>query len=460
MIVIDEFSLQTLVDISQHGALSKVITHLIIGLDELRAVDYQVSQLQSLDEFHRWRTADCAQRALLTGGGAVDLLSQALANLPNLKTIDIRDFNSNTRFRDATPGKRVPPWRSYGSSRYQQWPQTSPWLLSLASETTFLDTVFLTVLTAASRCSTALQGLEVILRNRQACLHDEAFSICGVPRGRLADALRGLNRLHLDLGPSIVSQGSNLSGFAHRLPASWPQHDWCDPSTAYLRHFLALTPNLRWLRLNFYAYRHGGSSPSHPSKLISWLALRPDFNAPVDAPWGDGNPAPVTLPLRRLDLGYLTTTPAILRRLLSKFADLENISMRDIWLRGPAATSDSDQNDDDDNGDCLSAKFIRKLHVTNPKLKQVDLRGIWEGKSYKYNSIVFRNEDDPTQCVDFTSTRIIDTTTLERLADNTLTDTRWYQSRRNNDSMDEDSQDEDVMEESMDDESEELEEDE
>lgn len=441
--MIDEFSLQTLVDISQHPALSKAITHLIIGLDELGAVDHQSSELHSLSEFHRWRAADCAQKALLYGGGAVHLLSQSLQNLPNLKTIDLRDFNSNTRFRDATPGREVPLWRSYGSSRYQNWPRASRWLLSPAPPTNFTDTVFLVVLTAVGQSPTTLQSLEVILRNRRICLQDDAFSTSGVSDTHLADALRVLTKLHLDLGSSRGSLGAPLGVFSSRLPASMPQHEWFDPSMAYLRHFLTLTPNLKWLRLNFYGHSHGGSSSSHSSKMIAWLALRPDFNAPADAPWGGGNPAPVTLPLRRLDLGNLTTTPVVLRRLLKKFGDLEHISMRDIWLRDAAANSNSNPRDKDDNGDCLWATLIRNLHVTNPKLKQVELRSIWQGTSNTYNTIVFRHKDDPTKTDDFTNTKIIDTTTLEQLADNTWTDIRWYQLQHDGESMDEDSLDED-----------------
>ena len=449
--MIDEFSLKTLVDISRHDALSKVMTHLIIGLDELRAKNPQYQHMDSVElkfsEFDRWRAADRAQKALLFGGGAVDLLSQGLANLPNLKTIDLRDFNSNTRYRDAVPGREVPSWRSYGSSHYQQWPRESRWLLSHTSPTYFIETVFLVVLTAIGRCSTTVQNLEVILRNRQICLGDDAFSIFGVPDNRLADSLRGLTKLHLDLD----SRGSRLSGVPFPPNINMPQNDWFDPYTAYLRHFLALTPNVTWLRLNFNPH-HGGTSLTSPSKLISWLGLKPDFDPPSDAPWREGNPAPVRLPLQRLDLGNLTTTLPVLRRLLNKFADLENISFRDVQLRGQAATSDSHRHDTDDDGDCLWARFIRNLHVTNPKLKQIELNRIGQQTPGKYNSIVFRNEDNPAEYAVFTNTRVIDATTVQRLADNTWTETRWYKSQHNGESLDEDSLDEDSMDDDMDDE--------
>lgn len=439
--MIDEFSLQTLVDISRHDALSKVMNHLVIGLDEMRAFGSQSSHLQSFVEFDRWRAADSAQKALLYGGGAAHLLSQALVNLPNLKIIDIRDFNSNTRYRDAAPGKGVPQWRSYGSSHYQQWSRETPWLMSiLTSPTSFTDTVFLVVLTAVGRCSTTVQNLEVILRNRQIHLGDDAFSISRVPDERLANTLRGLTKLHLDLD----ANGSRLSGRQYPLRMVMPENDWFDPHTAYLRRFLALTPSVTWLRLNFTP-NHGSSSITSPSKLIAWLGLKSDYVPPSDVPWREGNPAPVTLPLQRLDLGNLATTSAILRGLLKKFGNLEHISMRSISLTGPAATSNSNQHDTDNNGDCLWARVIRKLHDTNPKLKQVELDCILEAIPGRRNSIVFHNEHKPTERAVSTKTRVIDTTTLERLAENTWTETRWYKSQGNGESMDEDSLDEDSL---------------
>lgn len=438
--MIDELSLQTLVDISRHEALSKVMTHLIIGLDELQPFNSRPAQRPTVSEFHRWRAAACSQQALLWGGGAIDLLSQALVNLPNLKTIDLRDFNSNTRYRDATPGNQVPPWRSYGSSRYQQWPHQEPWLLSLTSTMNFPDTVFMVVLTAVGRHSTTVQNLEVILRNRQICLQDDAFNIFAVPDSGVTEGVRGLTKLHLDL----CFQASPHPGL--QFAATVPLYDWFDPHTAYFRHFLALTPNLTWLRLNFSRYDNRTPIP-HPSRLIEWLALGPDLPAPVDAPWDEVNPAPVTLPLQRLDLGHVTTTAATLRRLLKKFADLDHISMRNIRLSQPADAPDSNQSEENDNGDCVWARLIRKLHVTNPKLKQVELRAIEETTSHSGDTIVFRNQNNLMQVTGFTSTRIVDTTTLERLADNTWTGSRWYKSQRNGESADEESMDEDSMNE-------------
>lgn len=418
--MIDEFSLKVLVDISQHAALSQVMTHLIIGLDELQA-SYNLPRLQAFAEFSRWRDANCAQKALLYGGGAADLLSQALANLPNIKTIDLRDFNSGTRYRDATPGQEAPPWRSYGSSRYQQWLRETNYLVRVHSPTNFTDTVFAVVLAAVGRSSTTVKNLEVILRNRRFGIQDDAFSTFGIQGTPLANALSSLSKLHLDLD----SRG--VPGNPYPPHILIPQNAWVDPRTTYLRRFLGTTPNVSWLRLNFDTHHRNDSLASPVSKLMTWLALRPTQNAPLDAPWGEGNPVPVTLPLRRLDLGNVTTTLVILRGLLKKFADLEHISMRLFRLHGSAAVSDQDQYGTDMTDDCMWARLIRSLKITNPKLKKLEMIRLWDHTDGNVSSIVFLDENDPKHSSLNRTLQVVEPTTLDKLADNTWTFSRWDQ---------------------------------
>lgn len=414
--MIDQFSLQTLVDISQHAALSRHMTHLIIGLDELEAC-HLLPGVESLTEFTQWRDASCAQKALLYGGGAADLLSRALSNLPELKSIDIRDFNSSTRYRDVIPGQDVPCWRSYGSSQYQQWPHETDSLVRVSNlMTNFVDTVFMVVLAAVGRSSTAVKNLEVILRNRHFCLRDEAFSTFCIPGTPLASVLPALTKLHLDLDTRAAT------GWRQK-PASLniPQHAWVDINTEYLRRFLALTPNVSWLRLNFPHPSRQNIYLSPSSKLIQWLSLRSDFNAPPDAPWGQGNPAPVTLPLRRLDLGFLKTDFVVMRRLLKKFAGLEHIVMREIQLEIPVGTPLQD----DYSTDCLWARLIRSLNVTNPKLENLELQHVQEDWMGNLVRIVFVDKHDQVEICHSTSTKFDDITTIDDLADHTWTTTHW-----------------------------------
>lgn len=419
--MIDEFSLKTLVDISQHAALSQVMTHLIIGLDELQA-SHELRRLHAFAEFSGWRAADCAQKGLLYGGGAANLLSQALANLPNIKTIDLRDFNSGTRYRDATPGQEAPPWRSYGSSRYQQWRRETDYLVRVYSPTNFVDTVFAVVLAAVGRSSTTVKNLEVILRNRRVGIQDDAFSTIGIQGTPLANALSSLTKLHLDLD----SRG--LAGHPYPPHIDAPDYAWFDPRTAYLRRFLGNTPNVSWLRFNFDTHHRDYSLSSPVSKLMTWLALRPDYKAPLDAPWGEGNPVPVTLPLRKLDLGNVTTSLVVLRGILKKFADLEHISLRLSRLHGPAGISNQDQHGTDMTDDCQWARLIRSLKITNPKLKKLEMFHLWDHTDDNVSSIVFLDEKDPAHHTSLRWTEEIgDTTTLDKLADNTWTFNRWGQ---------------------------------
>jgi hypothetical protein len=426
--VIDEFSLQTLVDISKHPALSHAMTHLIIGLDEVRASQLlRGAGLCTFAEWSQWRDASIAQANFLSRGDAVNLLSQALGNLPNLETIDIRDFNSKTRYRDAVPGQDVPEWRSYGSSRYEQWPRESKWLMCLSDPIDFLDNAFIAVLVAAARSGTPVKNLELILRNRRTpgpnrcrLLQDYAFSALTVPGSPVSKTtLAALTKLHLDLDArSSSTRGSYPSVWPRSIYT--PRYAWFDPSTMYLRRFLALTPNVSWLRLNFPGHIRDFDGVS---KLITWLALSPYTIPPPDAPWNEGNPAPVFLPLQRLDLGQASAEEVTFCALLKKFsAHLEDIRLRNTWLRSHMAVDPLAP-----DSDCVWARLIRNLPRYTPKLKMLELTGLdmFEG-SKLVDGVTFAQGPNPREYSVSIIVRIGDITRdMNELADKVLTHTQW-----------------------------------
>lgn len=107
--MLTEKSLQALVDIAKHETLSPKLTHVIIATnvysdhpqtfrDESKAVSY----LQGRDD----------QRELMGSGDDRLMLTEAFKNLPNLKVVGIRDFNSNNRRRDGEYAS----WSSWGAT--------------------------------------------------------------------------------------------------------------------------------------------------------------------------------------------------------------------------------------------------------------------------------------------------------------------------------------------------------
>lgn len=415
-------SLQTLIDISQHQAFFRVMSHLIIGLDEFAACNEFA--MANFEEYSRWRSATSAQQTLLQTGVFIDHLSTALTNLPSLETIEIRDFNSPTRYRDAV-GNRCPEWRSYGSSLYT-WRDRHPGLSLLDSHEhrgsrqthDFVGQVFKAVLAAIGRSSPKLVSLEFILRNDDYALVDDAFAISPALRPGLTQTLHGLTKLHLYLRTQKLRLPQNLR----------PKSGLFDSTTTYLRSFLALTTNITWLRLNFDPVN---SPDSDNSRFLAWLGLRPGYRpSPTEMGWNEMNPAPIALPLRRLDLGNISLSTDVLHEIVTKFPNLESLCLRVacIILRDeqPSAPSLLDENGVDENGDCIWAKFIRGLSASAPNLKQISLSRLEQAYRGMVDPIVF---DDP-ECPSIHSVANIDHSELEALANMTWTIHRFFWSTK------------------------------
>lgn len=374
--MITEFSLETLVAISEHPAISKRVKHLIIGLDNFKAVNPDL--LPDMVEYERFQSALQSQERLMDTGRAIDLLTKALAKLPELETVDIRDFNSATRYRDTIqsgPGRaRVPEWISYGSAEYRGWlGHLGSSLIDGSSSATsdFVDRTFKIVLTAVGRTAPRLETLQVIIRNSRIGLRDGAFALFPAPESRLDTVLEGLTTLHLDLhleSPAMSRDFSDFPSTGRNLPTCY------DPATTNVRHFLSCVPNVTWLRLNVVHMR-GSASPA--SMLLAWLGLKP--SECTSESWTMTNPKPVDLPLQKLELGNFNLSPDVLVDLVKKFGLLKWLSLRSISLRMDA---DNDAEDDDDNdGDDADQgspwpKYFRKLPGRAPNLRSLSLRNL------------------------------------------------------------------------------------
>jgi hypothetical protein len=441
--VIDEVSLQALVDISQHHALSKVMTHLIIGLEEFQYDSEQMLKQDPLEyDQWAWRAASTSQKNLLQTGIAIDLLSTAFANLPNLKAICIRDSNSPTRYRDAV-GQQASEWRSYGSSFHRQW-KHKHFTNSLRSKE-FNGLVFKTILTAIDRCSPELNSLEVSLRNRELSLMDDEFAFSPALGAGLTKTLHGLTKLHLDLGCN--KQGPNFSSppFSSDIAS-----DFFDPLTAYTRRFLAHTKNVEWLRLNF-SHNHGTST-----RFLNWLSLEPGCDPyPKQLRWDEMNPAPIALPLRQLDLGRITVQPDVLHKVLAKFPDLMSLCLKDATLHVEDGVSSHGLLNDNgayEDGDCVWARFIRGLSIYTPSLRRLLLSNVRQSSKNQFNGfkqIIFSSGHPdicwPSQLVTDINK---DKAKLEQLAEMTWTGAQYgmflkAENDHNNDDDDDDDDDDD-----------------
>ncbi|KAJ9130605.1 hypothetical protein NKR19_g9829 [Coniochaeta hoffmannii] len=247
-------SLQCLVDISLHPKLSTVLEHVIISLDKYR-LDL------TLNNFNGGDPATLHARAATYGQGAYDqaaflssgqdrqLLAQAFRNLPNLRTVGLRDYNSGMRQRDGEGAQ----WRAYGATTVLQ--NTGMSLLGFdgvfgphVASRQYADTglamifaarAFTVVLQALGESAATPKHVEILTRDRAHALPDHAFHLPPYLAPTVAPVLSRLESLLLTVNlrtifvPATDSPGS-VPGYA-------------------LQNLLSLTPNLAHLRLNFTA---------------------------------------------------------------------------------------------------------------------------------------------------------------------------------------------------------------
>lgn len=219
--MISAFSLKALVDISRHETLAPRLTHLVIGLDDFGMLP-SFPRLAAEEHAEQEHLAD-SQRYLLDTGGAVELLTQALVNLPNLKTVDLRTFNSRTRYRDNGY------WASYGYSESPEWPRlllrnggvlAGPNNPVPDGSESFVRRAFKALLVSLGRSNSLVQSLEFL--SRQATkLTDKAFSLfpnLDYLNHKLPDVLLRLTKLHLDLELDFIGVSEGMMSEAIRTP--------------------------------------------------------------------------------------------------------------------------------------------------------------------------------------------------------------------------------------------------
>lgn len=433
------FSLQTLVEISRHTTIGPCITHLVFGLDHFTTIPDRF--VVTHNDFEQFQYASDLQESLLDTGAALQLLSTAFLNLENLQNIDIRDFNSNTRYRDfifPANGSRstvVPAWKSFGHSEVPQWSRFVNDLrggrLVGAKSHEFINRAFKVILAALGQSASPIRGLEALFRNRESGLMSGAFAVDPIldsTATNLRSVLSGLTKLHLDLDLKHFTVAKTFHyGYHNEDPFKMPTsaREARDPCTTALRRFLILTPNVTWFRFNSI-FRTQNQGP----RLLSWLALDPEepFGPDNEAHWDFTNPKPVALPLRRLDLGNINLSSSILGHILQKFGKLESLCFRAVHLRLDSIPHESD---DAVGADHYSewASFIRKLPVFTPNLKHLLLAHLHEyhdEPSYNVQRVMFWNTVKGPRFSESTfESSLVNNTLLEALADKTWTEATW-----------------------------------
>ncbi|KAI1458059.1 hypothetical protein F4805DRAFT_155456 [Annulohypoxylon moriforme] len=348
--MLTEFSLQALVDISK-SRFGPSLTYLIISLERPNAsvLHHQGTNggIQDFNEAlkHNKFYEECiSHQTLVSSGHDVELLAEALHNLPKLQTIGLRDFCSPGRSHDGE--HKV--WRTYGAPTFEEETNSHldlprfirPPNAPQERHASYISHTFLAMLQALGKAKEVQQppGLEVILRN--CYLPAPAFNIPRYLEPAISPVLQDLKVLFLDLGPIsfsklTINNAGRFEGFTY---------------TGYLlAKFLAKTPSLQHLRLNFR-----DCNPTEAKGILQWLAHVPispgtSQASTLNLSEGQGTngmrdlgnirerfpklPTPVFPHLEKLDIGMVTLGLPLLLQVLKRYkSSLRTISLHKVIL--------------------------------------------------------------------------------------------------------------------------------
>ncbi|KAK0918520.1 hypothetical protein LTR91_013240 [Friedmanniomyces endolithicus] len=309
--MIEQPSLQALIDISNHPTLSQRLVEVIISTD---AINFDANQEGPRGPKAFLEKGYLRRELLLHTGQARDMLVEAFSKLPNLRSVGLRDYPGKGRRRDGETAR----WRSWG------WNWSGGNIEEYGAYCVGLSPMLIlpVVIYSLGLARAKPSNIEVFLRSHPK-LSPGSFSVGdGYMLPAISPVLAGLQTLMLHVCGSedraLVPQGYD----------AWTQ--------APLKRFLRHTKALETLRLNFEQYDLFGDA------ILMWLG-EPVSNAPhiTERPTIDVSPLSLSK-LRNLDLGMLNTDSTTLIKVVAKF-DLISINLWKVYLR----SKDFDESTDD-----------------------------------------------------------------------------------------------------------------
>lgn len=352
-----EFSLQALVDIS-NSRYGPYLTYLILSLERPKVLIADPTMVRTFGrpsplvaplndaKFNNFREESISHQVFTSTGQDQQMLIQALENLPNLKTIGLRNWSAQGRYRD---GPRAT-WNTYGATTILR--ETHMDLQRnnvIFRNDDYPPHVFRTILVALGKAKARPERFEVILRGT--ALTDSSFHIPRYLESTMTPVLSNLKALFLDLNDWFPAPRTGAI-------------DEC-PSVA-LKGFLCRAKSLEHLRLNFQDWK----GPNGCKQLLQWLEMHPSsfqdpqaLSVPMKTP---GDPTKFAN-LSRIDIGYVTIESDDLVRLYKAYGSmLRSISLHRVTLRrdmDEQEIAQADEQADEQQNINLWADLINMLSV-------------------------------------------------------------------------------------------------
>ncbi|OTB08246.1 hypothetical protein M426DRAFT_317366 [Hypoxylon sp. CI-4A] len=344
-----EFSLQTLLEISL-SRLAPYLTYLIISTSRplpialYNRLPSGPSNPHELRRYNKVYEESVNHNTLINSGHDLELLAQALQNLPNLDTVGLRDFDGSGRYRDGETGR----WRSYGAETYSKETginisQVFP-RLDAEPQSDPVSQIFLIILRALGTTRDLHQQprLEVILRKSH--VPEQAFNVPRFLEPVISPVIENLRTLFLDLGheslqPLFINDSKRFMGYP-------------------LAKLLSKASSLEHLRLNFRA-----CTPrcEEANDILLWLARVPT----------DDNPGPFAADIDMADAGCETELPTLPQA--SKFPNLKQLDIGMLTIQLPLLVSLVTK-----YGESLRELSLHKVKLINkPQYQYIAKSSLW-----------------------------------------------------------------------------------
>lgn len=269
--MVSTVSLDTLVDIAKHPHIGPVLRHLVLCTDSIPPPVLRSAVIEDITPQDRAKLdAYDDQFWLLSTGLWIRKLTEGMALLPNLQTIDLRDFNSRTRFRDGPEAA----WQSYGAGTYYQ---------ESGQKTTMVENIgriYQGAIVAIAESGVTPPNFEVIMRGP---ISDQTLYIPPDLVPRLTPFFSNLRKFHIVGGSGALVMPN-------------------------LQKLIAMASNVTWLRINLTLFDATLSS----EEFWQWFSGPPTFSS-------RGVHSPTLPNLETLDIGFSHIKHEVLSAIPAKY---------------------------------------------------------------------------------------------------------------------------------------------
>ncbi|KAI1377639.1 hypothetical protein F4677DRAFT_43212 [Hypoxylon crocopeplum] len=386
-----ETSLRDLVNIS-NSRFAPSLRYLIMTLHHPPPPPSSNHTKNAIDALEHNRKSEeyNSHRTFIGLGQHVELLTEALCNLPNLEMVGLQDFRPPHSYRDASGNGSFSLWDNYDTPRFngeKRFFLDEPIFdkggnFDIGGPVLYTCDAFLTILRALGKTRETHNSARLEVRLQRCNLPAIALNVPRHLEPSILPFLQNLKVLSLDLGPqSLQSTYHNNNGRPYVYFGS------------LISKFLSRTPSLEHLSLTFRNCEYLESKgilewlAEVPFTLQHWLLTRRNAGLMGDIQLLPQLPPPPPeyLCLEQLDIAMVSIKPPLLLNLFARYkSSLRRILLHDVIFRCPTPYDSTVKVN-------LWARFMSQLAELGLNLSTIRLSHVWQEYKGCLCTVWFKN---------------------------------------------------------------------